>query len=84
MKKVGPKNSSNYFIAAKVTGFLALITLPSAPLIAPLFCSKSITGYGCDLSDIGMGIYFIFAAVVLGLVSLVLFTLSSDSKKNNY
>ena len=67
--------SKKYFLIAKITGALAILTLPSASFIAPLFCTNNISGRGCDLSSIGLGIYFVFTALALAIVSVILFIL---------
>jgi hypothetical protein len=66
----------------KITGMLALLALPSASLVGQLFCTKTLTGTGCDLSSIGLVVYFIVGAIVLSVVSIISFTLSVDYKKN--
>lgn len=66
----------------KITGMLALLTIPSAPLVGQLFCTKTITGTGCDLSSIGSIVYFIAGAIILSLISIIAFSLSADYKRN--
>jgi uncharacterized membrane protein len=81
IEKTNNKKSKNLFIWAKITGLLALITMPVAPLIAPLFCEKTFTGDGCSLSSIGMGLYFVFAAMIFAIISVILFVQAFSEKK---
>jgi uncharacterized membrane protein len=81
LEKTNNKKSKNLFIWAKITGLLALITLPAAPFIAPLFCERTFTGDGCSLSSIGMGLYFVFAAAIFAIVSIILFVKAYSEKK---
>ena len=65
-----------------ITGILALISIPSTPIIGQLFCTKNALGTGCDLSSIGMIVYFVGAAVALGVVSITAFILSATYERN--
>ena len=78
--KYNKKMNKRYFLVAKITGALAILTLPSASFIAPLFCTKNISGGGCDLSSIGLSYYFFFTALALAVISIVLFVLGKIYK----
>jgi hypothetical protein len=62
-----------YMFIGKTAGMLAILTIPSMPIVGQLFCTKNMSGSGCDLSGLGIVFYFLAAAMIFGVVSIVAF-----------
>jgi len=62
-----------YLFIGKTTGMLAILTIPSIPLVSQIFCTKNLSGSGCDLSRLGIVLYFLAAAIILIIISIIAF-----------
>lgn len=69
-RKAELKPGSQYIRRGKILGFFALITIPSLPLYAPLFCYGTIIGVSCGMDTFWLIIPATLATVTLGVMSI--------------
>jgi cytochrome bd-type quinol oxidase subunit 2 len=62
-----------YTFIGKAAGILAILTIPSIPVISQLFCSENIYGSSCSLSELGIVFYFFAAAIIFAALSVTAF-----------
>lgn len=71
------RNGSKLYIKIGViSGLLALLVFPSAPLVTRLLCTNF--DVGCSFSSIGLVVYFIAAIYILLIISIIAFALGSS------
>lgn len=73
------RNGSKLYIKIGViSGLLALLVFPSAPLVSRLLCTNF--DIGCGFFGLGLVAYFIAVMFILLIVSVIAFALSSRKK----